>query len=220
MTSSPRLLSRFVLATITGLGLAGAALADVSPEVVALQTRWAEIKYQTPDAEQEKAFAALAVQAATVSKAQPNQPEPLIWEGIILSTYAGAKGGLGALSLVKQAREKFEAALALDKHALAGSANTSLGSLYYQVPGWPIGFGDDDKAREHLQAGLADNPDGIDSNYFYADFLFDQGEYVAAAAAISKALQAPPRPGRELADQGRHKEAELLQANIMKKLKK
>lgn len=220
MTSSLRLLSRFVLATITGLGLAGAALADVSPEVVALQTRWAEIKYQTPEAEQEKAFAALAAQAATVSKTQPNQPEPLIWEGIILSTYAGAKGGLGALSLVKQAREKFEAALALDKHALAGSANTSLGSLYYQVPGWPIGFGDDDKAREHLQAGLADNPDGIDSNYFYADFLFDQGEYVAAAVAISKALQAPPRPGRELADQGRHKEAELLQANIMKKLKK
>ncbi|MFZ5841660.1 MAG: hypothetical protein ACOY3E_02070 [Pseudomonadota bacterium] len=220
MTSSFRSLSRFLVTAIAGLGIAGAALAELSPEVIALQTRWAEIKYQTPEAEQEKAFATLVAQAATVSKAQPNQPEPLIWEGIILSTYAGAKGGLGALGLVKQAREKFEAALALDKHALAGSANTSLGSLYYQVPGWPIGFGDDDKAREHLQAGLADNPDGIDSNYFYADFLFDQGEYVAAAAAISKALQAPPRPGRELADQGRRKEAELLQANIMKKLKK
>ncbi len=200
--------------------LATSAYADVGPEVVKLQSRWAEIKYQTPAANQEAAFAALAVEAASVSKAQPQAAEPLIWEGIILSTYAGAKGGLGALDLVKQARAKFEAALKIDSHALAGSANTSLGSLYYQVPGWPIGFGDDDKAREYLLAGLAENPEGIDSNYFYADFLFDQGEYDAAAAAITKSLQAAPRPGRELADQGRRKEAEALQQKILKKLKK
>lgn len=220
MKSSLGTLSRYLLTTIASFAIATAAVAEMTPEVVALQTRWAEIKYQMPEADQEKAFAALAEQAASVSKAQPNQPEPLIWEGIVLSTYAGAKGGLGALSLVKQAREKFEAALKLDKHALAGSANTSLGSLYYQVPGWPVGFGDDDKAREFLQAGLVDNPDGIDSNYFYADFLFDQGEYVAAATAISKALQAPARPGREIADQGRRQEALALQAKIAKKLKK
>lgn len=213
-------LPNLVFTLISGLLLTAAAHAAVSPEVASLQSRWAEIKYRTAGDAQEKAFASLAADAALISKAQPQAAEPLIWEGIILSTYAGAKGGLGALGLVKQAREKLEAALKLDAHALAGSANTSLGSLYYQVPGWPVGFGDDDKAREYLQAGLADNPDGIDSNYFYADFLFDQGEYVAAAAAISKAMQAAPRPGRELADQGRHQEAQALQAKIMKKLKK
>ena len=209
-----------LLVLVAGFGLSTTARAELSPEVVALQTRWAEIKYQTPEDAQEKAFAALANEAAAISKAQPQAAEALIWEGIILSTYAGAKGGLGALGLVKQAKTKFEAALEQDPHALAGSAHTSLGSLYYQVPGWPVGFGDDDKAREHLQAGLVDNPEGIDSNYFYADFLFEQDEYVAAAAAISKALQAAPRPGRELADQGRRKEAEALQTKIMKKLKK
>ena len=209
----------FAVAILTA-GSAFTANAEMTPEVQELQRSWAEIKYQTPSEQQEKAFAALAERAAGISAAQANSAEALIWEGIVLSTYAGAKGGLGALSLVKKAKEKFEAALKIDAHALAGSANTSLGSLYYQVPGWPIGFGDDDKAREHLQAGLADNPDGIDSNYFYADFLFEQDEYVAAAAAISKALQAPARPGRELADQGRHQEAGALQAKIMKKLKK
>jgi tetratricopeptide (TPR) repeat protein len=213
-------LNKLGLCLVLGFTAITPVSADTGPEVAHLQSRWAEIKYNLSGDAQEKAFAELATEAAALSKSQPQSAEAYIWEGIILSTYAGAKGGLGALSLVKQARERFETALKLDSHALAGSANTSLGSLYYQVPGWPIGFGDDDKARAHLQAGLTDNPDGIDSNYFYADFLFDQGEYVAAAAAINKALLAPARLGRELADQGRRKEAQELQDKIRKKLKR
>ena len=72
----------------------------------------------------------------------------------MLSSLAGEKGGMGALSLVKQARADFEAALKLDPRALDGAAYTSLGALYYQVPGWPLGFGDDDQARQMLKKGL------------------------------------------------------------------
>ena len=36
--------------------------------------------------------------------------------------------------------------------------DSSLGVLYYKVPGWPIGFGDKDKARDLLQKALAVNP--------------------------------------------------------------
>ena len=75
------------------------------------------------------------------------------------------EGGLGALGLVKQAKASLEQALAIDPQALAGSAYTSLGSLYYQVTGWPLGFGDDDKAEAMLKQSLAINPDGIDPNY-------------------------------------------------------
>ena len=46
-----------------------------------------------------------------------------------------------------------------------GAAYTSLGALYYQVPGWPLGFGDDAAARTMLRKGLAIDPDGIDANY-------------------------------------------------------
>lgn len=91
---------------------------------------------------------------------------------------------------------------------MGGSAYTSLGSLYYQVPGWPLGFGNDDKAREMLRKGLAVNPDGIDANYFYGHFLLEQGEYADAVPVLEKALAAPARPGRELADQGRRSEIE------------
>ncbi|MBD8526605.1 hypothetical protein IFO71_12745 [Pseudoxanthomonas sp. CAU 1598] len=183
-----------------------------------IQTRWAEIKYQVAQKQQDDAYQALL---ADVDKLRAQYPDDLrlaVWQGIILSTQAGARGGLGALSLCKQARTVFEQAIAADAAVLEGSAYTSLGSLYYQVPGWPIGFGDDDKAKELLLKGLAINPNGIDANFFYADFLFDQGDYQGAAAALQKVLSAPSRPGRDLADQGRREEAEVLLAKVKRKL--
>jgi len=64
----------------------------------------------------------------------PDRAEPLIWEGIVVSSLAGAKGGLGALSLAKQAKTLYEGALKLQPEALEGSAYNSLGVLYYKVP--------------------------------------------------------------------------------------
>jgi tetratricopeptide (TPR) repeat protein len=187
-----------------------AAAAGVDEDVRALQTEWERIKYTRPAAEQEKAFEQLT-QAAGAARAQyPQHAEPRIWYGIIAASYAGARGGLGALSLAKEAKKALEEALAIDPRALQGSAYTSLGSLYYQVPGWPIGFGSDDKAREMLHKALAINPDGIDPNYFLGEFLYRKGDYEGARQALAKALKAPPRPERLLADQGRRKEIEAL----------
>ncbi|MGE6242573.1 tetratricopeptide repeat protein [Ectopseudomonas guguanensis] len=183
-----------------------------------LQTRWAEINYQTPERQREEAFAKLVTEADAALASEPDAPELLIWRGIILGTQAGAKGGLGALSLVKQAKASLEQALAIDPQALAGSAYTSLGSLYYQVPGWPIGFGDDEQAEKMLRQALVINPDGLDPNYFYGDFLQRQKRYEEARAALEKALAAKDRPGRELADKGRRAEATALLLQVAGKL--
>ena len=183
-----------------------------------LQTRWAEINYRTPEKQREAAFAKLVTEADAALAREPKAPELLIWRGIILGTQAGAKGGLGALSLVKQAKASLEQALAIDPQALAGSAYTSLGSLYYQVPGWPIGFGDDEQAEQMLKQALAINPDGLDPNYFYGDFLQRQKRYEEARAALEKALAAKDRPGRELADKGRRAEATALLQQVACKL--
>ena len=183
---------------------------DMRAELAPIQQRWAQIQYQLPEDDKEKAFEALAKEAETFVADYPGRAEPLIWQGIVLSTYAGAKGGLGALGLVKEARASLEAALKIAPEALDGSAYTSLGSLYYQVPGWPLGFGDDERARKYLQKSLASNPDGIDANYFFGDFLAEQDEPQRARVYLEKVLAAPPRPGREVADAGRRAEAELL----------
>ena len=208
------LLRALLLGGTLAFSLPGFALSDAGTlSLRHLQNRWAEINYQLPEAQREVAFERLAGEAEAALKSEPNSAELLIWRGIVLSTWAGARGGLGALDLAKQARASFEQALAIDPKALDGSAYTSLGSLYYQVPGWPIGFGSDDKAREMLQTALAINPEGIDPNYFLGDLLYRKGDYDGARQALAKALKAPPRPDRLLADQGRRKEIEaLLQA--------
>lgn len=200
--------------------LAGVASAEdqLAADVAAVQDHWAIVAYETPKPQRLAAYEVLAKEAEAARAAHPGDAAALTWEGIVLSSWAGERGGLGALGLAKRARKDFEDAITLDPAALAGSASTSLGTLYYQVPGWPIGFGDDVKARELLQKGLAHNPDGIDSNYFYGDFLFDQDDLTGAEAALAKSVAAPARPGREMADQGRRKEAGELLAKVRAKL--
>ncbi|KEF30058.1 MAG: hypothetical protein EP339_09465 [Gammaproteobacteria bacterium] len=188
--------------------------ADLDTDLLDIQTRWAKIQYQTPEDKREKAFEKLSAETEAFVSQYPGRAEPLIWQGIVLSTYAGAKGGLGALGLVKQARKSLEKAVEIDPNALDGSALTSLGSLYYQVPGWPLSFGDDDKAKKYLQRALTLNPEGIDANFFFGDYLLEQGENDRAKVYLSKVLEVPGRPGRALADEGRRREAKQRLENL------
>lgn len=187
---------------------ARAAAADDA--VTELQHDWEVIRYQTPAAEREKRFEALSTKAHKISESHPNRAEPLVWEGIIVSSWAGEKGGLGALGLVKQAKALYESAIAIDGNALEGSAYNSLGVLYYKVPGWPVGFGDKAKAKELLQKALALNPKGIDPNFFYGEYLIETKQPDQAVAYLDRAVQAPPRAGRQIADSGRREEARAL----------
>ncbi len=182
-----------------------------------LQAEWARISYESPAPSRLEEMTKLKATADSAVAAQPDSAELLIWDGIITSSVAGLKGGLGALSLAKEARALLEKAQSRNPAALNGSALTSLGALYYQVPGWPVGFGSSDKARSNLEAALRLDHDGIDPNYFYADFLFHEGDYPGARIAAQHALAAPSRAGRELADKGRRGEVQALLARIGEK---
>jgi len=203
------------------LALGGARLAAAGPledAVADIQHDWEVVKYQTPAKERERRFEALAAKAHQVSEAHPGRSEPLVWEGIVVSSWAGEKGGLGALGLVKQAKGLYEQAIGIAPEALEGSAYNSLGVLYYKVPGWPIGFGDKKRAEELLQSALKLNPKGIDPNYFYGEFLLEQKRPADALAYLERALQAPARPGRQIADAGRREEARVLIEKAREKL--
>ncbi|WP_339616147.1 hypothetical protein [uncultured Gilvimarinus sp.] len=186
-----------------------ASAADIQP----LQINWAAIQYQMPEEKREDALKALAENAEQLANENQNCAPCWIWAGIIRSSYAGAKGGLGALGEVKAARKHLERAIDIDPGALDGSAYASLGTLYYKVPGWPLGFGDDDKAELMLTKALQYNPNGIDPNYFWGDYLIEQKRYPEALEALKKASNAPGRPDRPAADAGRRKE---VQAAILR----
>jgi len=182
----------------------------VEDAVAEVQHDWEVVRYQTPAKERERRYEALATKAHQISETHAGRSEPLVWEGIVLSSLAGEKGGLGALTLVKQAKGLYEQAIKLAPEALEGSAYNSLGVLYYKVPGWPLGFGDRKRADEMLQAALKINPKGIDPNYFYGEFLLEQKKPGEAMTYLERALQAPARPGRQIADAGRREEAREL----------
>ncbi|MET3665744.1 tetratricopeptide repeat protein [Caulobacter sp. 1776] len=212
-----------ILAAMTAMVLAATPALAADPafdaRIDGLARAWAHVNYEVRDkAAQATEAAKLAAEADAMAKQYPNRAEPLVWEAISTATEAGAAGGMGGLALAKHARRMLEQAEKINPAALGdGSVYTSLGSLYAQVPGFPIGFGDAGKARAYLNKALAANPNGVDPNFFYGDFLIRQGDYAGAEAALQRAVNAPPRPGREVADRGRKAQAAALLATARQK---
>lgn len=58
-----------------------------------------------------------------------------------------------------------------------GLVYISLVILYGKVLGWLIGFGDDDEVKKLFKKVFELNFYGIDSNYLYVLFLYDEYKY-------------------------------------------
>jgi Tfp pilus assembly protein PilF len=108
-----------------------------------------------------------------------------------------------ALGLAKRARDILEQAYNMAPAKLDAGATTSLGVLYYRVPGFPIGFGDKARARQLLEQAVKLAPTGLDAWYFYGDFLYEQKEYSKANDVFRHALSLPPHPDRAVWDKNR-----------------
>jgi tetratricopeptide (TPR) repeat protein len=196
-------------------GIAGISSSAQMPEVREIQSEWARLYYMDEFLNKNyRELQALSQQADKLAEQHPQNAEVLVWDAIVLSTLAEKKGGLGALGLVKQAKHQLEQAETIDPEVLGGSIYASLGSLYSKVPGWPIGFGDDEKAEQYFKKALAINPQGLDINYFFAEYLVDQGEEIQALEHLELALQAEPMVDRPVADQGRRQQALKLRAEL------
>lgn len=191
----------------------------IQAKLTYLQNNWAIAKYQLENkSEKVTALKELLLQAKSIEKTYPNYAEFKIWHGIILATIADTEKNLSSLKKVRKAKKLFETAISIDPSALGGSALTSLGSLYYQVPSWPISFGDKNKAKMYLKQALKINSFGIDANYFYADYLARLGHYNEAVQYFKKALRAEDRPNRIIADKGRRAEINLSLTELYKKI--
>ena len=145
-------------------------------------------------------LAALAPRLQALAKRDPQAAEPLIMEALVLCSLAAADAGFASLGRVERARALLLKSITLDPLAMEGTAYITLGNLYYRLPGWPISFGDDERAREALETALKHFPEALDANFFYGDFLLEQGEFAKARIYLEKAEKAPIRPRARLSD--------------------
>jgi len=208
-----RILTGVAFACVTG----GTALASnnkaMDADLHAIELQWEHIKfYEDGSSNQFDHIDALAKFAAGLVEKYPGRVEPLIWEGIVTSEEAGMASTLTALGYAKNAKTLLEQAYKRDPAALDAGAPTSLGVLYYRVPAWPFGFGDNEKARELLTQAVSLAPNGMDANYFYADFLMTQHEYAAAYKVLTHASSLPPQANRPLWDKNRREVIRELMA--------
>ena len=197
-------------------GFAGLSSSAQMPEVREIQFEWARLYYMDEFLNVNyRELESLVEKADQIAAEHTQNAEALVWDAIVMSTMAEKKGGLGALSLVKQAKLKLEQAEAIDPTVLGGSVYASLGTLYSKVPGWPFGFGSDEKAEKYFKKALAINPQGLDINYFFAEYLADNGDQQLALEYVDKALQAPPMAERPVADKGRREQALKLRESLI-----
>jgi tetratricopeptide (TPR) repeat protein len=193
---------------------------QMDADILVVAEEWAKIKYQSKDdAERKEKMEALAAKADALVSHYPGRPEALIWDGIVTSERASLTWGLTALNHASRARDLLLEAYKMDPKALDGGAPTSLGVLYYRVPGWPVGWGDSDKARKYLEEAVKNAPNGRDAHYFYADFLYEQGEYQKAEQVLKVALALPRHPERPVWDSYFPKVMEGLMTKVQAKMK-
>ncbi len=173
---------------------------ELNTSIANLESAWASVYYQTDEARQKQAYPLLLDQSTELVRRYPNAAEPKIWLATIMATNAAFEPSLTALSTLEKAKRLLEEAIISNPKALDGAAYVTLGTLYYMLPGWPVSFGDNEKAEQMLKASLTINPDGIDANYFYADFLVQQDRNREAEVFFHKALQVPVRKLQAYAD--------------------
>ncbi len=182
----------------------------MSAAVRAVEDRWAEIRFEMKASKAQKIAAsqALVTTAKALAGAYPDRAEPIVWHAMAVLVEAEVRHDTVALGLAKDARRLLERAEAIDVKAFDGMIQTILGMLYFEVPGWPLGFGDKKRAEKYLQQALEIDPANTDNNYFYGDFLLRTGRAVAALPYLERAGEMTIRPDHERADKGRMTEVQ------------
>jgi tetratricopeptide (TPR) repeat protein len=182
-----------------------------------IESEWAVTYYKTPKIQQESAYLKLLSSTQQLSGQYPHEAAPLFWQAVVKASYADHQDAVSALDAIDDVRDLLTRAIAINPNTMNGSAYVVLGTLYYRVPKWPIAFGNDEEADKLLQAALKINPNGIDSNYYYGEFLLANDKIKAAESYLKKATEAPVRPEQIYADNQLKEEAKRTLKNTQER---
>ena len=89
--------SRLLIAAALGstLALAPLSASAFEGEIFSLKNRWEHTVTQMPANQREETLKALASEAEQLASQHPNEADVLIWQGIVLASYARERGGVG-----------------------------------------------------------------------------------------------------------------------------
>lgn len=210
----------FIFTAFMSVSLSASEVTSHSVDVAMqpLKQEWAEIKYVVSDKQKVSQLESLIKKVDVVASKHPSEAQPVVWRGTMMSTMASLKSGFSALSSAKKAKKDLEMALARNASAEKGYAHVILGALYSKVPGKPIGFGSKEKAKRHFLTALQMDPDGLDANFFYGEFLLSQGDFASAKKYLEVAQKSPVNAENKVLDKGRRQEIAKAIETVNQKL--
>ena len=153
-----------------------------------------------------------------LAKENPSNAGFQMMAGFYNAQYAGYAGGIGALKYAKAARSYLEQSVNIDPQLHGASAHVVLGTLYAQVPGWPIGFGDKKGdaisspqiSRDYLTLQLRDKP----YEAFFVMFLDSKHRVIYHQELFRGTIDSASVPVREVVKEAlKHNAAALIVAH-------
>ena len=120
----------------------------------------------------------------------------------------------------QKAREALLKADSLDPLILAGLVYAPLGALYSETPKGFGGKGGNVKGIGYMWRAIVVDPDGLDSNYLYAELLVDEHRLEEAREILLRASTIPARPDHLPADRGRREQIITLLESVETRLQK
>lgn len=181
------------------------------------ERQWAICQYQTSlNTAQIKCYEHLIRQIKQLQTQHQDDLTLKTLHAINLASLAGVDDAPSPLKLIREAKDTLQEVINKDPSTLHSAAYVILGALYYRAPGWPISFGDNDKAEKYLKKAIAIHPENLTTLYFYADFLATQGKKKEAITYLNNALKLDISSNRTIANAGRKADIQRLLDKLQK----
>lgn len=155
-------------------------------------------------------FGAAVEYAKRAVEAEPTAVDGRYWYALTIGRLGEAQGILRSLSAAGDMRRELETLLELaPDHA---GAHFALGMLYYRLPGWPLSFGDNNRALELMSAAVELAPDHTTYRLGLAELLLDMRRRDEAIELLEAIIEMPLTPNEPMESaEDKVKAQELLQ---------
>ena len=109
-------------------------------------------------------------------KLNANDVRGLFWKSAAMGKIAEDSGVFNALRMLRPMESMLLRVVELDERYENAGAHRALGRMYHKLPGFPISFGNNDKALMHLKRAHELFPQDVITHVFYAELLYDTGK--------------------------------------------